>query len=439
MRIVCKTRRVMTAWLLAGVGWTAYGAEEAWVPPSLPGGQTIVSDTAPEFLVPPSNMVPAAGAAGYAIAQTPPTVDLLFFPGQDHRGEPWSCWGLSTFADGKYYCAIGDHRWTALVYEYDPEQKKIRTLVNLKEFFGLPEGHYMPGKVHSAVTMATNGWLYYATHNAGAARATEEYHYQGDWILRTDPKAGKTEIVCQAPIGKVSVPVGFTDPARLVFYGCSEQGLIFFAYDLEKRKPLFQSATNQGPSRCMLFSRTTGRVYYRAQGQAMYRYDPAKKKAKRIECPIDPRAATEESPDGKVYAVDWDGMLWQFDVKREKAEKLGAAQVGKFTYITTIAMDKAGRYLYYSAGAHGGAGEEGTPIVQFDTRARQKKVIAFLSPFHRNRYGYTGDGTYGMALAADDAVLFASWNGMRKPGSNSSTWDVCALTAIHIPASERAP
>ena len=36
-------------------------------------------------------------------------------------------------------------------------------------------------------------------------------------------------------------------------------------------------------------------------------------------------------------------------------------------------------------------------MVQFDTRTRQKKVIAFLHPFYRQKYGLTPAGTYSVA------------------------------------------
>ena len=39
----------------------------------------------------------------------PPTIDFLYYPGQTYPGNPWSNWGDSVAAGGKYYASIGDH------------------------------------------------------------------------------------------------------------------------------------------------------------------------------------------------------------------------------------------------------------------------------------------------------------------------------------------
>ena len=61
--------------------------------------------------------------AGVEVATHAPTVDFLYYPGQTYAGNPWSNWGDSSFAKGKYYSAIGDHlapQGNAYVFEYDP-------------------------------------------------------------------------------------------------------------------------------------------------------------------------------------------------------------------------------------------------------------------------------------------------------------------------------
>jgi hypothetical protein len=49
------------------------------------------------------------------------------------------------------------------------------------------------------------------------ARTTDEYHYKGDWILRTHPESGKTEIVAQGPVPKACIPTSVLDPDRMFF------------------------------------------------------------------------------------------------------------------------------------------------------------------------------------------------------------------------------
>lgn len=112
--------------------------------------------------------------------------------------------------------------------------------------------------------------------------------------------------------------------------------------------------------------------------------------------------------------------------------------VGRTDYVTSLDVDPSGRFLYYTPGAHGGSQFDGTPIVQFDTKLRTRKVIAFLHPFYLKKYGYISLGTFGSALSPDGRTLYVTWNGNRgglKRGRYG--FDTCAMTAIHIPASER--
>src|SRR5262245_50309577 len=73
-------------------------------PPQLPGGEQVVTDTSAEFLKPPATL-----REGVSVAQTPPTVDFQYFPGQSYETKLWSNWGDSIAVGGKYYASIGDH------------------------------------------------------------------------------------------------------------------------------------------------------------------------------------------------------------------------------------------------------------------------------------------------------------------------------------------
>ena len=103
-----------------------------WTTPALPGGKTVVTERSDAFLKPTETLRP-----GVTIAKTPPAVDFLVFPGQTYAGKPWSAWGDSVFANGKYYASIGNHLYagagrhfpnpgTAIVYEYDPAKGSVR-------------------------------------------------------------------------------------------------------------------------------------------------------------------------------------------------------------------------------------------------------------------------------------------------------------------------
>lgn len=423
-------------------------------PPKLPGGKEMVSDTSAAFLKPPPNL-----KEGVKIAKAPPRVDFLFYPGQDYPARPWSNWGDGCVANGKYYSAIGDHlaigskgdgshgTGTGYVFEFDPETKTLKQIVNTSKVLKLPKGHYTPGKIHSRVDMGSDGWLYFATHRGSKRATTDQYQYKGDWILRCNPKTGKCEVVVQAPVPNHAIPTSVLDPDRLIFYGATAAGLNakdqdirFFAYDIGKKKLLYSGP--DGPSRYVIFARSTGLLYYvpgKEDGPLM-RFDPrvggapVKVKGSRIGV----RAATRETKDGYVYTVSKgqrtaDADVWSFNTKTEKIKKIGTVAVGSRAYVASIDVEPTGRYLYYVPGAHGSSLRDGTPVVQFDVKTGRKKVLAFLNPFYQKKYGFSLKGTYSTAVGPRGEKLYVTWNVSR----GSRAWDSCGLTVIHIPESER--
>ena len=63
-------------------------------PPALPGGREVVTDTSDEFLKGPATL-----RKGVAVAKAAPTIDFMYFPGQNYPGKPWSNWGDGSFAN----------------------------------------------------------------------------------------------------------------------------------------------------------------------------------------------------------------------------------------------------------------------------------------------------------------------------------------------------
>lgn len=430
--------------------------DQVTYPPTLPGGKAMVSDASPDFLKPPPSL-----KEGVTVAKTPPTIDFTYYPGQDYPGKPWSNWGDGLAVNGKYYSAIGDHlavgakgdgahgTGRALLYEYDPATKTIRTLADTTKVLGLPAGHYTPGKIHSRIDLGGDGWLYFATHRGSEKAAADKNNYKGDWIMRADPATGKAEVVVQGPVPKHSTPNSVLDPDRMIFYGATaagpdaaDQGIWFYAYDVKNKKLLYSGPG--GPSRYMILARSTGRVYFVAdnrEGQLM-RFDPATGRAPEPVAGVTMgiRAATQETPQGIVYTVSsgqgaGEANLYAFDTRTEQARKIGSAPVGIEAYVASIDADPTGRYLYYTPGAHGGGPKDNTPVVQFDVKTGKKKVIAFLHPFYEQAYGAAVKGTYATAMdpAGPGDKLYVTWNVSR----GTKAWDCCALTVIHIPASER--
>ena len=426
--------------------------EDLDYPPTLPDNAAVIVDDSTDLLTATTDL-----REGVTIAKTPPKIEWMFYPQQNYPGKPWSNWGDGCVAGGKYYSAIGDHfavggrsssdsTGRAFVYQYDPATRQLRSLVDISALLDLPSDHYLPGKVHSRIDLGSDGWLYYATHRGSSKSAIDANHYQGDWILRTNPQTGHSEIVEHGLIAKHSIPNSVLDSERMIFYGGTAPGpdadlqdIQFFAYDLGKRRLIYSGGN--GPARYMILAKSTGRVYFvpgNSTGELM-RFDPANPTAPQPTGQIlGVRAATEETPDGFVYTAssgqrNHDAEIWRFNTRSEQATKIGSLAVGQEAYVASIDVDPSGRFLYYVPGAHGGGPRDGSPVVQYNVKTNQKKVLAFLHPFYQEKYGLTPKGTYSTAVSAEGDKLYVTWNVSR----GTRAWDCCALTVIHIPESER--
>lgn len=424
-------------------------------PPKLPDDRTVLTDTSKAFLEPSSTI-----DKDVAIAKAAPTVDFLYYPGQTYEGKPWSNWGDSLAVNGKYYASIGDHlalggkgpgNGNALVFEYDPEKKSFRQLVDLVKLLDLPKDHYAPAKIHSRLDLGSDGWLYFATHRGSTTVTADKNNYKGDWIIRCDPRSGKSEVVVQGPVPKHCIPTSVLDGERLIFYGgtaagtdAKDKGVQFFAYDVKNKKLLH--SCGDGPPRYLILSKSTGRVYWVPGGEGavgqLVRFDPKKPgDPVKLEAKLGCRAATQETPQGVVYTISQggkgsDARIYSFDVKTEEAKELGPAQVGAQGYVTSLDADPTGRYLYYVPGAHGGSERDNSAVVQYDVKTKKRKVIAFLHPFYKDKVGATLAGTFSTAVDPKGDKVYVTWN-VRRAGDKA--WDCCALAVIHVPESERKP
>lgn len=421
-------------------------------PPKLPGGAAFVRDASPQLLEVPKGVQLTPGVV---VAKAAPEVEFHYYPGQDYPAKLWSAWG-ENLAVGPYcYSAIGDHDGpvgNAFLYQYDARDQQLRKVVDLKQVLQVPEGKYTPGKIHSRIDQGNDGWLYFSTHRGSTRVTLPKFGFAGGWILRHDPQREVTEVVAHAPLPNQTLPTSVMDPQRMIFYagtqdGANQQDPMFLAYDVKRRKVLYSGP--QGPARCLILARSTGRVYFHpvngkaAKGpQQLYRFDPAAPAAPvAIDAKLAMRAATMESPEGDVYTIEGED-LWAFNTRTEQARHLGKAPVAGKTYTASLDLcPRTYRYLYYIPGAHGGAEADGTPVVQYDLRTNQRKVLAFLHPYYHQKYDYVPSGAYGLAISPEGDKLYITFNGARRAEdlSRRVRWNTCAFFVLRIPAAERLP
>ena len=409
-------------------------------PPTLPDGKTSVTEKSERFLKPGPNL-----KEGVEIARTPPVVDFLYYPEQNYPGNPWSHRSDGIVVGDKYYSSSNDHlapRGTALLWEFDAKTLHFRLLCDTTKFLesknAFPESmNYRPGEMQSRIDLGSDGWLYYATDRGSPTVTNDAHGYLGEWVLRTHPGTGETQIVATHPIEKHTIPASVLDPRRMILYcgtavgkDAPNQKIQFFALDVKTGKIL--KVADDGPTRTLIFSHSTGRVFWEG-----CMYDPETNEITAANVPH-VRSATQETPQGIVYGTSsTKADLWAFHVRTGELKMLGTGAVARQEYIASIEADPTGRYLYYVPGAHGGAAGDGTPIVQFDTSTGQRKVVAFLHDLFWEKYGYALDGSFGSALDADGRRLFISWDGWRT--GQPRGWESAALTVVHIPETERRP
>lgn len=407
-------------------------------PPMLPNGKTHVTEQSPDFLKPGPNL-----KDGVVIAKTAPTIDFSYYPEQNYPGNPWSHRSDGIVIGDKYYSSSNDHlapRGTALLWEYDASTKKFRLLCDTTKFLesvkAFPDSmNYRPGEMQSRIDMGSDGWLYYATDRGSPTVTNDAHGYKGEWILRTNPKTLETQVVYTHPIEKHTIPASVLDPQRMILYcgtavgkDAPNQKIQFFALDVKNKKIL--KVADDGPTRTLIFSKSTGRVFWEGK-----MYDPETNEITASKVPH-VRSATQETPQGIVYGTSQtNANIWAFDVKSGEIKQLGLGAVAKQEYIASIEADPTGRYLYYVPGAHGGASGDGSPIVQFDLKTGKKKVLAFVHGLFWEKYGYALDGSFGSALDEKGQRLFVSWDGWRK--GQPRGWESAAITVVHIPETER--
>src|SRR4029078_10681614 len=99
--------------------------------------------------------------------------------------------------------------------------------------------------MRSRMAFGGDGWLYYATDRGSPTVTHDGNGYRGEWVLRTHPRTGETQVVATFPIPKHTIPASVLDPRRMIFYGGTAPGkdapnqkIQFFALNVKTGKLL---------------------------------------------------------------------------------------------------------------------------------------------------------------------------------------------------------
>jgi hypothetical protein len=75
-----------------------------------------------------------------------------------------------------------------------------------------------------------------------------------------------------------------------------------------------------------------------------------------------------------------------------------------------MALAPDGSVFYYVPDAHGGAWENGTPLIAVDTSTGESTVVVELNPMVESEYGLRAGGTYNVVVSDDGSTGFVAVN-----------------------------
>jgi hypothetical protein len=450
----------------------------------------VVTDQDASMLIPPASLKDLWDETT-VIAKTPPKIEFGIAPAEPrffgesprqpsdpslHYSREWSNWSQATMNErtGKFYSTIGDtdpYDTHLYVVEYDPATKKLSCLPEIHKVLGTPDGQMKDGKLHGYLDFYQDRlWLCtYWTLYPEPGEAEFATGYKGGHILAIDVATGDIADY-GVPCERISWPYHRIDKKRGIMYGVGFFGE-FLAWDIAKRQIIWAGYPPKDITwwwRAMMIDEVTGNVYssyiYDPDPNVhMVKYDPTRNRFYKMETRMPHCSAQHQivetekprevdmirantlhrGPDGLIWGVTKQGELFTFNPDTDEIVAKGINWPGLIRY--TCAMDRSpgGRYIYYCPGAHGVAYQDGSPVVQYDTKTGIKKVIAFLFPYYHKKYGYIPAGTFSIKLDAKGESLFALWNGGFFDPDDAKKSDFhgffgnCAITHIHIPESER--
>ena len=430
-----------------------------------------VVDEDERLLLPPDNVKKLIGG-NVTLAKVPPKIEFGMIPAQPtffHEPDPdkvvglWSSWSLTNHypPNGRFYGALGDHiGYNAHLYitEFDPATRTVRCFPEINKVLGRTRSEFGDGKIHGWLDFHRGPELWFCTYWCEYPEPkTEDWAtgYDGGHIMSLNVETGDITDY-GVPVKRCSWPHHRLDTTRGIMYGVGYYHE-FLAWDVAQQEVLWGGYLPEGmrwDTRVISVDEVTGRAFCSnhhpddAESHIL-RYDPAENRCVRLDVHVPKNDITghynatrantrHRGSDGLIYFQCHDGQMFALDPENETVTDKGINWPGEQRYTAGMEQSPGGRYIYYTPGAHGRAYMDGSPLIQYDTHTGVRKVLAFLCPFHLEKYGYTTGGSYGLKLDETGEHLFLIWNGAFT--DHPPTEDVfgnAAIMYVHLPEAER--
>lgn len=380
--------------------------------------------------------------AGAAVVQEPsgdtPGVALALYPRPDYEGKPWSHWGQGLVtSDGRFFSAIGDHQGAdgnSFIYEYDPTTMTLTRVVDVLATVEHQPGAWGYGKIHAQMVAGPCDQVYVATYWGTRRGLTFTNGYEGDLLLRLDPSSRTTEEVgVILPEHGVASMAASPDGSLIYAEAADPFGQkvgSFLALDPATGDVVFSDDDAAHGGYRSIAVAADGSAYITWNDAGLARYDPATNSLEETGILMPGailRAVTAPDAEGRIYAVSRDPAVFFVIEPDGEITELGPAD----GYTASMALAPDGEHFYYIPDAHGGAWEEGTPLIAVDTTTGESTVVVELNPLVESHFGLRAGGTYNVVVSADGSTVFVALNA-GDPATRDSFGEV-VLAVVTLP------
>lgn len=346
--------------------------------------------------------------------------------------------GMFEDDDGRIYVSSGDHAGQAgnsWLHRFDPATGKITTLIDVRHdagelFDAQGLGH---GKFHVTPLRGSDGRLYISTYYYDMPGDGVDT-YQGSLLFSLDPKlpdAVRSHGVIFPGQGTVTAVLL---RQRSLYAAMVKPSGRMMVYDLAVGKMSFCSPQPadgvESPTRLCAADRQE-RLYYQTTDGAVYRYDPSSGDVTRL-APTVPSALdlpTHNRPNHKpdradliramrpvgeneMLGITHYGLFFLFNTQTLHTTALGHAldrePLPGGYYVPDFAVDAAGNTAYYVGGTENKIGDyaHDNPVIAFNFRTGEKRVIARLNQIMRERKLGRFRYNFGCLLTRDERSLY---------------------------------
>lgn len=414
------------------------------------------TDTSTQFLKAP-DALKTEWPEGMEIAETPPSIefapvrgiDPMYFP--EHNKSLWSNWaGVTVAPNGKFYFFEGDHRAERshiYMWEYDPDTHDYKRVIDFAGLCGWNGRGVGDSKIHGEAGVMPDGTMWILTYWDPDPRPTMEQYYTwpGSHLITYDIHTGLAKDM-GVLIPKCGWPEFRLDTERGILFAVGFRNEVL-CYNVNEKRVTFCGYPPEGitwDNRCSLLDPETGLFWCRAAdgSNRLISFNPEINLFTKYEETTSYRLRTytdRRSEDGSFWiSTKGSGHIFKFWPDTRRTELVTNQWNGQ-GYCPRVAMSGDGKYIYYMAGINYKDDNEEyryQPVVQFNTQTHSRKVIAFVTDYYFNKYGYVMMIPFGMALSKDGGTLVINLNGAFKPRVQPFYGNP-ALMVVHIPKSER--